>query len=75
MLETAGGLLEASLYEGPWTEEDPASRALRLMLMQAAAPDVGIAALGLGRLNAKSGLALLRQWFSSINVLSKMQTD
>ncbi|XP_034231476.1 uncharacterized protein LOC117639709 [Thrips palmi] len=72
MLETAGGLLEVSLYEGPWTEEDAASRLLRLLLMQAAAPDGGITALGLGRLNARSGLGLLRQWFNSINVLSKL---
>ncbi|XP_034245089.1 uncharacterized protein LOC117647455 [Thrips palmi] len=74
-LENASGMLVGRLYEGPWPEEDVKSRRIRQQLMHAASGRAGIVILGLGRLNAESCLAMLRQWFSAINVLTNVQSN
>lgn len=67
-------MLGGRLYAGPWPEEDVHSRRTRRQLMQAASSRAGIAIVGLGNLNAKSCIAMLRQWFSAINVLTNVQS-
>ncbi|XP_052128953.1 uncharacterized protein LOC127750691 [Frankliniella occidentalis] len=67
-LEDSSAAVRERLYEGPWLQEDAATRRARAHFMLGAGCRARMAFGGLGSLNAASCLHVVNRWFSLLNV-------